>query len=151
MTDPKRQTIMEKLEDQLQTILTTGGYNTNLGSNVFEWRDLESINESSLPCVEYRDTRDVTIGQTFGTGQQEHLLNVELTVIMASSTPKVMRQTLADIITCLGANLTLGGNCTDIMPISDEETILEHENKKYFGLKIVIQIQYVTTDWNAYS
>lgn len=37
MPDSKRQTLVERIIARMQLILTTGGYETNLGQNVLEW------------------------------------------------------------------------------------------------------------------
>ena len=146
MADPIRQQIMEALEDQLQTILMTGNYNSNLGSHIYEWRGTP-IEEGNLPACIYRDTND-TIAQT--CGNQEHQLTVSLD-IFANSTAEVMRGIIADVTKCLGANLTLGGLCEDITPISDETIEVEHENRRIFGVTMKIVIQYVTANWSPYS
>ena len=146
MPTPKRQSIMAALEDQLQTILTTGGYNSNLGSNVYEWRDTP-LESGSLPALIYRDMQD-SIAQTFGN--QEHRLTVSLD-IFDDCTASYMRGLIADVTKCLGANLTLGGLCEDVLPISDEAIQAEHDNRKIFGVSIKIIIAFVSLNWDPYN
>ncbi len=137
---------MAALEDQLQLILTTNSYNSNLGSNIYEWRE-EPIEEHHLPACVYRDIQDTT-AQTFGN--QEHRLSVSLDVF-ANCTAAVMRGIIADITQCLGANLTLGGLCEDIGVIGDETIRVELDDRRMFGISIKIVIQYITGNWNPYA
>lgn len=147
MADSIRQQIMAALEDQLQTIKTSAGYNSNLGSYVYEWEGNERISDSALPCVVYRD-KSQTTAQT--VGQQEHTLTVELQII-ANSTASVMRGIIADVTKCLGGNLTLGGLAEDIRPIADEEVIVEHNERRYFGVTMQVEVLFVTNNWDPYS
>jgi len=147
MTDSIRQTIMAAFEDRLQTILTANGYQTNLGSNVFEWRGT-ALEDSELPAVIYRDMADTT-ALTFG--RQEHKLRVDLD-IFTNSTADVMRKLIADIHTCMASpDTTLGGLAEDISPVSDETIQTEHEDKKYFGISLKVIIQFVTKIWDPYT
>ncbi len=146
MADSLRQQIMAALEDQLQLILTGSGYNSNLGSNIYEWRD-EPIEEHHLPACIYRDFQDTT-AQTFGN--QEHRLQVSLDVF-ANCTAAVMRGIIADVTKCLGENLTLGGLCEDIGAIGNETIKTEYDDRRIFGISIKIEIQFVTANWNPYA
>ena len=137
---------MAALEDQLQLILTGSGYNSNLGNNIYEWRE-ETIEEHHLPACIYRDVQDTT-EQTFGN--QEHRLSVSLE-IFANCTAAVMRGIVADVTQCLGNNLTLGGLCEDIGVIGDETIKVEHDDRRIFGISVKIVIQYITANWNPYA
>lgn len=147
MADPIRQQIMEALEDQLQTITTAAGYTANLGAHVYEWESLERIADTDLPCIVYKDKQQTT-AQTMG--QQEHALAVELTVV-ANCNAEAMRGLIADVTKCLGGNLTLGGLAEDIRPISDEEIVVEHAERRYFGITMQVEVLYVTNNWDPYS
>jgi hypothetical protein len=146
MPDSIRQQIIEALDTQLKTILTTGGYTSNLGSKVFEYRS-HPLEESDLPCLIYRDLAD-TIAQTFG--EQEHRLTVSLDII-ANTTAKVLRGMIADVHKCIGGNLTLGGLCMDILPVSDEAIEVQQDDRKFYGVSMKIVIQFVTANWNPYA
>src|SRR3990170_6560821 len=51
MADSKRQQIVSALDTRLKTILTTGGYETNLGNNVKWWRQEPFADtESGISC-----------------------------------------------------------------------------------------------------
>ena len=141
-----RQQIMEAYEDQLQTITTGAVYNTSLGSYIYEDKDTPFADTATLGLV-YRDTNNTT-AQTFGN--QEHMLTVENLILVVGTAAK-KRQVIADFVKCIGSNLTLGGLCEEISPISDEAVEGDHANKKAYWITIRIAIQYITSNWNPYS
>lgn len=146
MSTPLRQTIMAAYEDQLQLILVASGYNTGLGAYIYEWRETPWTDGETLGLI-YRDTQDTT-AQTIG--QQEHILTVENEILVVGSAT-TMRQVIADVTTALGANKTLGGYAEDIRPIADETIEAEHYGKRAFIIKMMVQIEYISGNWNAYG
>lgn len=141
-----RQQIMEAYEDQLQLIVAGATYNTSLGTNINEDKGIPFADGVTLGLI-YRDTNDA-IAQTFGN--QEHSLTV-VNEILCVGTAADKRKTVADVYKCLGANLTLGGLCEDILPQPDESIEIEHANRKAYWITIKVVIQYVTGNWNPYA
>jgi hypothetical protein len=141
-----REQIMNAYEDQLQLIVAGATYNSNLGANINEWKETPFAETVTLGLI-YKDTQD-SIAQTFGN--QEHDLTVDNEILIVG-TATTMRQVIADVTKCLGANLTLGGLCEDMIPISTESVECEHANRKAFWVTIKIIIQFVTANWNPYA
>lgn len=146
VTDSKRQAICDAMEVLLKTILRANGYNVDLGSNVYSWRDA-NLPSANLPALIYRDEQN-TVAQTFGN--QIHSLGVALE-IYAETNVEGMRAMIADVTKCIGTDLTLGGLCADITPLADESIRIEHANKRVFGILLKIVIQYETENWNPYD
>lgn len=137
---------MEAYEDQLQLITAGATYNTNLGANINEWKDTPFAETATLGLT-YRDTND-SIAQT--CGRQEHSLTVVNEILIVGDVA-TMRKAVADVLKCLGANLTLGALCEDIIPTTTEAIEIEHANKKAFWVTLTVIIQYVTENWNPYA
>jgi len=106
-----RQTIMDAIETRMKTILTTGGYYSNLGSNVFVFRPrlAESmytpLNASELPAVIVRDGMAAYSEFTLG-GKCRCDLSVELEVRCedGSDSADTARKLIADVYAAIGTD-----------------------------------------------
>jgi len=143
----KRQQIVEALDNLLKTILTTNGYETNLGRNVFEWRATPLI-ENEMPGVVWRDTAD-TVDLTIG--QHQHNLTFEILLFAQGQTaPSTIRKMMADVVKAIGSDLTLGGLVEDIKPQSEN---MGTEQAEKFNAVAVISfiVIYTTEPFNPYQ
>jgi len=103
-----RQQIIDTLDTNLKAILTSNGYKTNIGQNVFHYRD-NPLSESELPAIIYRDTESDEYTDVMK--KQTHALSIEIEAYAeaGSTTPDTMRDIIEDIVKCIGADYRMGG------------------------------------------
>jgi len=101
----KEQTIVDNVVTQLKTILISGGYHTDLGNNVFEWKS-NKIDENELPAAIVRDVSDDVPVDEF-MGIDDHTMNLEVEIVAkpADSTTEI-RKMIADVINAAGKDET---------------------------------------------
>ncbi len=148
MTDSIRQKIISAIDTRLKSILIAGGYETDIGQNVWDWR-AESLEEDNLPALIYRDTGTETEFGTFTTFT--HKMTVNIMVAVSSTTPMTtIRKIIADIDRAIGMDDTWGGLALMTIKISDESQV-EIDEVKFAGCQVVIEITFRTTAWNDYT
>ena len=120
MSDPISLQILEELQDRLQTILVSGGFNTNAGQQVFLGE--RRINPNQLddgPVINVFDTED-EIDETTAYGDEE--IHITMRVIVAAyirdvdeESTRLAHLILQDIKTAMLKNTdrTLGGLTVD--------------------------------------
>lgn len=154
MADSIRQLIITALDTRLKTILVSGGYATNLGWNVFEWRSTD-LQESELPALIYRDISSgeaLAITIMGASSKREYPLDVEIEVKGAdgSTTPAQMRSMIADVIKAIGTDPTFGG-LADMTEYNGDETSVLQEDKIMGSTLMRFRIIYRTKIWNPYE
>lgn len=145
MADTIRQHIIDDIKDRMESILTPGGYDTDAGQNVFEWREYP-VNDDELPCIIIRD-KDCPVNQDTNFSH-ENRLEIEFG-IKASSSEEV-RQIFGDIYTAIGTDLTWNGFAYDTEPVG-EDIQMEHESKIVADASLKIIICFRTQKWDPYS
>lgn len=149
MATPIRQTLINNIKTQLQTITVANSYETNLGSNVFEWRE-SPLQQSELPAIILRDPSNQLV-KTFG--KHESVLRLELE-IYTQGTPATMRKAIADVIKCIGVEGKKDNPFTVAEVIKfagDEEIETEHTEHKFAGVKMTFEIEYITDPWDPFT
>lgn len=143
----KRQQVVEALDTLLKTILTTNGYETDLGNNVFEWR-ATPLAEDETPGIIWRDTAD-TIDLTIGENQ--HNLNFEILLFAQGTTaPSTIRKMIADVVKAIGSDLTLGGLVEDIK--QNSENIGTDQAERFNAVAMLtFTVIYTTEPFNPYQ
>jgi len=139
----KRSTIMGLVDTALKTIAAGATYSTNLGSHVYQWRAAPVDDAASLPACSYRDTLTVT---KRSTNIWENV--IALDVVVFANSAAVVRQCVADLIICIGANKTWGGNAFATQYIGDETGVEQH-NKLVFISNVKFSIHYEATYWTS--
>lgn len=147
-----RQYVVTALDTLFKTILIAGGYQTDLGDNVFWWRD-EPLQLTEMPGIRCRDTLETTVR---AIGQHEHSLTIEGVIsVNSSDNGETMRKVKADIIKALQTqippNVCLGGYAEDISPMTSETFEVEHEGSKIFGMLVRFEVQYATEPFDPYT
>ncbi len=140
-----RQSIIDAIDTQLKTILIANGYDTDLGSNVFEWRQVP-LQESELPALIYRDvTSEIEI---IVLDRHTHILNLEVEVKTqpGSTSGSLARKMIADVIKAIGVDHTWGALAIKTDPVSSEIVFEQHE-KIITGAIINFEITYRTDLW----
>jgi len=151
----KRDQIMQALSTALATILTTGGYNSNLGSHVFEWRpklvtetgaNYVPTDKDELPALHVRDVLD-EIAAVNLRGDEGHGLNVEIEIAHeASAIPATMRGQINDIREALGVDPTLGGLCAkNSFRTMTAETIRLQGDRSFFRTLLTTKLYFSTS------
>jgi hypothetical protein len=157
MADSIRQKIVDLVLTRFKGILVSGGYETNLGQQVFGWRDTANkpFAETELPAINIRDVRDTIQPQTAQIWH--HQLEVQADIIAASgvTTAQDIRKMLADVYKAIGVDRfwTDGGGIKrafNTEPKTDESA-LEQENKIIGGARINFVIHYRTKSFDAYN
>lgn len=149
-----RQQIMTAVAARLAGILVASGYETNLGENVFEWRD-PSLQASELPALVYRDISDDRIEILDLMGADSHTqmgltCEIELHGSEGSTTPATLRSMIADVISAIGTDMTWGGLALFTEYLSDETSVGQAD--KIMGMTTVrIRINYIMKVWDAYN
>jgi len=149
MSDSRRQLLVDAVRTRFATILVSGGYETNIGAKLFEWRVTE-LETADLPALNFRDTRNVTEQKLSHIHQ--HALEFEADVLTAgvSETPKQIRKMIADVVKCIGVDRTWGGIAYDTDP---KEDVLGMDQAGLIagGARIKFVIKYRTRSFNPYS
>lgn len=147
MTDSIRHLIIDALDTRFKAIKTTASYKTNLGNNIFAWRDLEKnpFQISELPGLNYKDVTVEHEQLTFKSTLNTMSLECDIGVSGGSSAP-TLRDCISDIEKMIGTVLSVGG-ILDVELKSDEMDI-EHLENKIMMAKVILQIQYVNTNGN---
>jgi hypothetical protein len=143
-----RQQIVDAVVARLATILRDGGYNSDLGMNVFEWRD-KPLKQADLPAVIVRDARNEPSSEavlgTFGWA-----LTIELDVLVAAGTVTAaqMRDILADIYAAIGTDYTWG-SLVSITSQPTDEMRLTVEDHILSGAAVSFTVNYSVPRWNT--
>ncbi|MCK7513857.1 MAG: hypothetical protein MZV70_64130 [Desulfobacterales bacterium] len=92
---------------RMQGIGTTGGYGTDAGANVTEWRTRPAAPSELLGI----DIRDISVSQSdepgaIGSFRWDMVLEVE---VFAQAHPATIRSMIADVIKAIGADIFWGG------------------------------------------
>ncbi len=138
----KRQDIIDAIETRMKTILTSGGYATNVGQRVSVW-PTTPMAETALSELAIYD-HDAEVMETGIIGQSRHELLVDIEVIIPGSDSRTdVRKALADINKALWSGLSLGGLCEPITILSNG--INFEQAAKVLGAGIVkIRVPYYT-------
>lgn len=142
-----RQQIITALDTRLKTILTSGGYNTNAGKQVFEYREY-NFEVDELPALIYRDEDSQNI-DSYEYHRHKLFIKIEAVVVGTTAAADI-RKLIADVITAIGTDLTWGGLAEDTLPESEPINIV-HESRKVAGATIGITIDYRTGLWNPHT
>jgi hypothetical protein len=147
MADSIRQQIISALDTRLKAILVTGGYETNIGSNVFDWK-ANSLEDADLPALIYKDITVETNIDSFASFA--HRMTIQVIVVVQSSTPMTeTRKAMADVDKAIGVDHTFG-NLALMTERTGDESGVELEERRFAGCQIVYVITFRTSCWNDY-
>ena len=151
MGDPKVvnkwQAIVSAVLQKLGTIKTTSGFETNAGSNVFEWR-ANPLEEGEMPGIMLRDTFPEEV---LTVGAHEHLLLIELFVFTCGTDATTQaRQVVADIVKVMGDDRSWGGLAEDTTPAPGGGLGTEVANQVFAVAMKPFYVLYVTKPFDPY-
>lgn len=147
-SDTIRQQIMDAVRIRFSNILVANGYKTDIGNNVFEWRDAD-IEAAKLPAIKYRDS-DGSI-EAITVGEVENHIKVEVEISTAGSAGlDELRNAVADMTLAIGVDVTFGGLAQDTSLFNDNYSI-EHVENKYYRAALSFDITFTTDRFNPYA
>lgn len=143
--DPVRQQIVEAIDARLKTILKKNGYFSDVGNNVFEWRE-SGIAAAELPALVYRDKVEEIEG--FTMLEYDHRLVVDVDVVAEPGSVGVeeVRKIIADVFAAIGTDDRWGGLALDSWPIGTEIETAEDANV-ITGALVRFGVSYQTNKW----
>jgi hypothetical protein len=122
---------MDAIVTRMKTIKTAGGYNSNLGTSIHEWRDTDNspFGVDELPALNLRDA-DVDI-YTEVISQWSHYLNVtfEVYCVHTKTIAKEIRKLVEDVLKAVGTD----SKWSTLALYTDFEAI---EGGKHMNIKI---------------
>jgi hypothetical protein len=143
-----RQQIVTKADTLFKTILTANGYETNLGSHVFAWRDT-AFSDAEILGMRYRDTAEEITPHAMGT--EMHRLTIEAEIAdLGSSAPENVRKAAADLEKALQTKLTWDSLALHTTFEASEMNVEQAENISA-ALKLEITIFFITPMGNPYA
>lgn len=150
------QRLVDAITTRFQSILTSGGYNTNLGSNVFKWRDTKNspFQSHELPALNLRDLKIETDPRP--SRVQEHRMTVAADALTSNSATidTAVRQMASDIKTAIGVDRywTVTGTqlAFNTEPL-DEEMSVEHDGNVAGGVRVRFVVHYRTASFAPYT
>ena len=146
--DSVRQQIVSAIDARLKGILISGGYETNAGQHVFDWR-VEETEEDVLPALIYRDTTVESSVDSFSA--HAHKMTVTILALATDSTPMAeIRKIIADVDKAIGVDHTWGNLAIMTERVGDTSEI-EMAEKKYAASQITIAVTFRTVAWDAYT
>lgn len=149
MATNKRQLIITALDTKLKTILTTGGYETNAGNNIYEWHPYATP-ATQMTSIVYRDTRD-EVDTNNERDQHIHKLTVELYGYTYGTTAFTdARKLIADINKAIDADRKFGGYVDDV--VLTEQVIDADMNDRLTAVVLMrIELWYLTGEFDGYG
>lgn len=150
----KRQDIIDLVIARMQTILSSGDYETNLGQNVEDWQT--NWDDDELPALSVCDLVD---GINFVNEQptaalQQHALPLQLRIFAKSDTrPADLRKMIADVVKAIGTDQfwTNGGGAQLALwtKVTSAGIRLNEDSFEIGGAAVEIEIGYFTNSFES--
>lgn len=147
MADSIRQKIVDAVNSRLETILTSNGYETDVGNSVHEWRS-RGFAEKELPAIAYYDGGEV---QEYSHSYQKRTLTIKIHIFASGNdSPKKIRKMMADVEKVIGTDVTWGDLADQTKPIHCDMEV-ELEDKRVAGALLIYEIFYQTKRFDPYT
>lgn len=140
-----RQDIVDAVTTRLKTIQKSGGYNTDLGYNVYEWRP-GALEQSELPSVIVRDLGAEAMDGAIGQFRWSCMIECTITAADGTDTMQTMRWAIEDVYTAIGTDCTWGGLAQYSEQPSDSIEV-DQEEHLIAGARVAFRIIYDTARW----
>jgi len=148
---PIRQQVMEAIRARLETIRIDAGYLTDVGLNVFEWRDPmgEPFQPHEKPCCFIRDASSEITSQD--STVHEHALSVEVGALVdRDDAVAAMRDLEADLFEAIGADRFFGGLVKFCQPTGSQCDV-KTTGERNAVVRITLEVHYITNAWDAFT
>lgn len=154
MPNNVRQRIVDAVKARFQGITAANGYDTNLGQNVFVWRDTSkgaaSFAENELPALNLRDSDNQLEYLSPDRFTNELDIEAEVVALAAANVDAEVRKMIRDIYTAIGVDrkwtVTGAPLAVDTLPGSDSMGV-DHAGTKTGGAVVKFKIRYRTKAW----
>lgn len=149
MPTNKWQLIITAILAKLRTISIANGYETEAGSNIFEWR-ANPLEETEMPGIVLRDTFPEEV---ITVGAHEHTLLIELFIFTTGADAVAQaRKVIADINKAMGSvDRTWGGLAEDTVPAAGGGIGTDQANKFFAVAVKPYNVIYTTEPFNTYQ
>ena len=151
-----RQQIVSAIITQMKTISTVNGYNSNLGTNVFDWKT-SAWEAQEMPGISVEDGLEITTPYTLGNpantqGTCWNELKIELRIAIQSGTTSaaVLRECIADVVKAIGTNFTFGLQNTYTLQDKTESLLIQDKNV-LGGARVGFTIKYLSKYFSPYQ
>ena len=144
-----RQQIIDAVAARFATILTSGGYQTDIGARVTQW-NVKSIDERSVRGIDIMDVEEETTDQV--TRHQDHTLTMWAVVHAkeSDSTASYLRNAIADVWRAIGTDRRWSTLARDTLPIKSE-MLFNQAGQLNGAARIQFKILYRTATYNPFS
>lgn len=148
---PIRQQVMEAIQARLETIRVSAGYLTDVGINVFQWRDPmgEPFQPHEKPCCFLRDaSSEIT---SLDSTVHEHALSVEIGALVdRDDAVAAMRDLEADLTKAIGADRFFGGLVKFCQPTGTQSDV-KTTGERNAVVRITLEVRYLTKAWDPFT
>lgn len=158
MADSIRQKLISAMVARMQTILTTNGYETNLGNHVADWQT--NWDESELPALSVCDLVAEEDGDEDGDPFAQgaltmHTLPVQFRIFTNSNTPATeLRKMIADVKKAIKTDWrwTVAGKKLALKTIPKRSgLIVSEQNFEVAGAAVEVEVLYLTKLFDEYE
>jgi hypothetical protein len=140
----RRQQIIDAIKTRLTAITTVGGYVTNLGNSLDEWRTTP-FSEEELPGINLKDISEPVTYASRNSGSVLRQLNVIADLVFKETdcSATLARAGLADVETAIAVDPTWGSLARQT--IMSESRLMTDENGLWLGgSRISFTVEYFT-------
>ena len=151
MADSRRQDIIDAILARFRLIVSTGGYETDLGKNVHVWRDTATtpFQPEELPALNLRDASNAI--EQILYNKHEHSLTITAQGFVSSSAvAKDVRKCLADLYKAIGVDRKWSTLAFDTLPVGDEFTV-QQNGTAIAGFVLTFTVKFRTTSYDPYT
>ena len=141
----KRQQIMDAVKARLQNITVANGYMTNLGNNVYEWKET-AFAENEMPGIDYRDALCERFSSVLNRFRWRLSVGIEIATQNSTAVSDV-RKMIADVYKVIGTDDTWGGLAIITEQPESDEMRVTKEERFIAGALIGVFIIYETSLW----
>lgn len=148
-----RQKLVDRMRLRFAGITVAGGYQTNLGQSLHEWRS-ERLPADANGLI-LRDEVAQTPLPEKNTGRWKRCLKVAVDLVIAESAEQATeaRKALADVVKAIGVDPLWkdadGHELADRTIPGDEHIMADREGNWIGGARLEFVIEYFTAPWSA--
>ena len=144
-----RQQIVEAVKARFATILSTAGFQTNLGSNLTVWNTTPIMNRE-LEGIALRDTDDKYEDKISRHTDHTLRIDAEFHAKRGAATDVYLRNGIADINRAIGVDTKWSGLALNTKILGDQ-LIIDKTDKTIGGVQVQIEIESRTARYNQFS
>ena len=142
-----RQNIITNILSRLDDISTSTGYNRDY-AYTGEW--LLNVSESEFedytPAIVLIDDAQEVV--RYDRAKTDFVLHITLAVWgSGADSQQDLRESIADIYTCLGSDTSCGGYVDDLTPVSDSINLIQKDDV-YGSAEVKFDLTYSTKSWD---